>query len=81
MFKSGRSAQEIIDASGIKVVSDEGVLYEEIDKVIAANQDVVAKIKAGNDKSIGFLVGQVMKSTKGQARPDLVNKLLKERIG
>jgi aspartyl-tRNA(Asn)/glutamyl-tRNA(Gln) amidotransferase subunit B len=81
MFKTGRSAQEIIDASGIKVVSDEGVLFAEIDKVIAANQDVVAKIKAGNDKSIGFLVGQIMKATKGQARPDLVNKLLKERIG
>jgi len=81
MFKSGRSAQEVIDSSGIKVVSDEGVLLSEIDKVIAANQDVVAKIKAGNDKSIGFLVGQIMKATKGQARPDLVNKLLKERIG
>jgi len=81
MFKTGRSAQEIIDASGIKVVSDEGVLFAEIDKVIAANQDVVAKIKAGNEKSIGFLVGQIMKATRGQARPDLVNKLLKERIG
>jgi aspartyl-tRNA(Asn)/glutamyl-tRNA(Gln) amidotransferase subunit B len=81
MFKSGRSPQEIIDSSGIKVVSDETVLTAEIDKVILANQDVVAKIKAGNEKSIGFLVGQIMKATKGQARPDLVNKLLKERIG
>jgi aspartyl-tRNA(Asn)/glutamyl-tRNA(Gln) amidotransferase subunit B len=81
MFKSGREAQEIIDTSGIKVVSDEGVLLTEIDRVIASNGDVVAKIKAGNEKSIGFLVGQVMKVTKGQARPDLVNKLIKERIG
>jgi aspartyl-tRNA(Asn)/glutamyl-tRNA(Gln) amidotransferase subunit B len=81
MFKTGRSPQEIIDSSGIKVVSDEGVLFTEIDKVIAANPDVIAKIKAGNEKSIGFLVGQIMKATKGQARPDLVNKLLKERIG
>jgi aspartyl-tRNA(Asn)/glutamyl-tRNA(Gln) amidotransferase subunit B len=81
MFKTGKSAQEIIDSTGIKVVSDTGVLTAEIDKVIASNQDVVAKIKAGNDKSIGFLVGQVMKATKGQARPDLVNQLLKERIG
>jgi aspartyl-tRNA(Asn)/glutamyl-tRNA(Gln) amidotransferase subunit B len=81
MFKTGKTAPEIIEASGIKVVSDETVLYSEVDKVIAANPDVVAKIKAGNDKSIGFLVGQIMKATRGQARPDLVNKLLKERIG
>ncbi|MDR3708542.1 MAG: Asp-tRNA(Asn)/Glu-tRNA(Gln) amidotransferase subunit GatB [Capsulimonadaceae bacterium] len=81
MFATGKDAQQIIDARGISVVSDEGALTTEIDKVLSANTDVVAKIKAGNDKSIGFLVGQVMKATKGQARPDLVNKLLKERIG
>ena len=81
MFKTGRNPKEIIESSGIKVVSDEGVLIAEIDRVVAANKDVVAKIKAGNEKSIGFLVGQIMKATKGQARPDLVNKLLKERIG
>ena len=81
MFAAGKGAQEIVDARGISVVSDEGAILAEIDKVIAANPDVVAKIKAGNDKSIGFLVGQVMKATKGQARPDLVNKLLKERMG
>jgi aspartyl-tRNA(Asn)/glutamyl-tRNA(Gln) amidotransferase subunit B len=81
MFESGKDAQTIIDARGIAVVSDEGAIIAEIDKVIAANADVVAKIKAGNDKSIGFLVGQIMKATKGQARPDLVNKLLKDRIG
>ena len=63
------------------VVSDEGAIVAEVDKVIAENPDVVAKIKAGNDKSIGFLVGQIMKATKGQARPDLVNRLLKERLG
>jgi aspartyl-tRNA(Asn)/glutamyl-tRNA(Gln) amidotransferase subunit B len=81
MFSTGRSAQEIVDARGISVVSDAGALTAEVDKVLTANPDVVAKVKAGNDKSIGFLVGQVMKATKGQARPDLVNKLLKERMG
>ncbi|HEY3328529.1 MAG TPA: Asp-tRNA(Asn)/Glu-tRNA(Gln) amidotransferase subunit GatB [Capsulimonadaceae bacterium] len=80
MFATGKDAQSIVDSRGIAVVSDEGAIVAEIDKVIAANQDVVAKIKAGNDKSMGFLVGQVMKATKGQARPDLVNKLLKERL-
>jgi len=81
MFVSGKGAQEIVDARGISVVSDEGALTTHIDQVLSANPDVVAKIRAGNDKSIGFLVGQVMKATKGQARPDLLNKLLKERIG
>ncbi len=81
MFASGKSAGEVINERGIKVVSDEGAITSEIDKVIAANPDVVAKIKAGNDKSIGFLVGQIMKATKGQAKPDVVNKLLKERLG
>ena len=81
MSKTGQPPQAIIDARGIKVVSDEGAIIAEIDKVIAANADVVAKVKAGNEKSIGFLVGQVMKATKGQARPDIVNKLVKERIG
>ncbi len=80
MFGTGNDAQAIIDARGISVVSDEGAIIAEIDKVLAANQDVVAKIKAGNEKSMGFLVGQVMRATKGQARPDLVNKLLKERL-
>jgi len=81
MFATGKGAQEIVDARGISIVSDEGALTAEIDKVLAANPDVVSRIKAGNDKSIGFLVGQVMKATRGQARPDLVNKLLKGRIG
>jgi aspartyl-tRNA(Asn)/glutamyl-tRNA(Gln) amidotransferase subunit B len=80
MFNTGKSAQEIVDARGLVVVSDEGSIAAEVDKVLAANPDVVVKIKAGNDKSIGFLVGQVMKATKGSARPDLVNKLLKERM-
>ncbi len=80
MFETGKPASEIIESRGIKVVTDEGAIYAEIDKVIAANPDVVAKIKAGNDKVAGFLVGQIMKATKGQARPDIVNKLLKERL-
>jgi aspartyl-tRNA(Asn)/glutamyl-tRNA(Gln) amidotransferase subunit B len=80
MFSTGKSASDIIAARGIKVVSDETAIVAEIDKAMAANPDVVAKIKAGNDKSVGFLVGQVMKATKGQARPDIVNRLLSQRL-
>ncbi|HEX5323549.1 MAG TPA: Asp-tRNA(Asn)/Glu-tRNA(Gln) amidotransferase subunit GatB [Capsulimonadaceae bacterium] len=81
MFETGKPAQVIVDELGISVVSDEGAIAAEVDKVLAANPDVVAKIKAGNPNSKGFLVGQVMKATRGQARPDLVNKLIDERLG
>ncbi len=80
MFSTGQTAQEIVDAKGLAVVSDEGKIEAEVDQVIAANPDVVAKIKAGNDKSKGFLTGQVMKAMRGQARPDVVNRLLDDRL-
>ncbi len=80
MFGTGQSAQEIVEARGLAVVSDEGAIEAEVDKVMAANPDVVAKIKAGNDKSKGFLTGQVMKAMRGQARPDVVNRILDARL-
>ncbi len=51
-----------------------------VDAVIAAHPQSVADYHAGKEKAIGFLVGQIMKQTKGRANPELVNKLLKERI-
>ncbi len=80
MFSTGQSPQAIVDAKGLAVVSDESAIEAEVDKVVAANPNVVAKIKAGNDKSKGFLTGQVMKAMRGQARPDVVNRLLDERL-
>ncbi len=80
MFSTGQSAQAIVDAKGLAVVADEGAIEAEVDKALAANPDVVAKIKAGGEKSKGFLTGQVMKAMRGQARPDVVNRLLDERL-
>ena len=80
MFATGQTAQQVVDAKGLAVVSDDSAITEEVDKVIAANPDVVAKIKGGNDKGKGFLTGQVMKAMKGQARPDVVNRLIDERL-
>lgn len=80
MFETGQTAQQIVDAKGLAVVSDEGAVAAEVDKVLAANPDVVAKIKAGNDKSKGFLTGQVMKALKGQGRPDVVNRLIDDAL-
>ena len=80
MFETGQTAQTIVEAKGLAAVSDDSAIVAEVDKVIAANPDIVAKIKAGNDKSKNALTGQVMKATKGQARPDVVNRLLDERL-
>ncbi len=80
MFETGASPQSIVDARDLAAVSDDTAVAAEVDRVVAANPDVVAKIKAGNDKSKGFLTGQVMKAMKGQAKPDVVNRLLDERL-
>ena len=80
MFETGDSAKAIVDAKGLAAVSDDTALGAEVDKVIAANPDIIAKIKAGNDKSKNALTGQVMKAMKGQARPDAVNRLIDEKL-
>ena len=80
MFAAGQTAGAIVDAKGLAAVSDDGAIVAEVDKVLAANTDIIAKIKAGNDKSKNALTGQVMKALKGQARPDVVNRLIDERL-
>ena len=80
MWVSGDKPKDIIDAKGLSQITDEKVLTEMIDKVIDANPKVVEDYKSGKDKLFGFFVGQVMKASKGQASPELVNKLLKERL-
>jgi aspartyl-tRNA(Asn)/glutamyl-tRNA(Gln) amidotransferase subunit B len=80
MFATGASPQSIVDARSLAAVSDDSAIAAEVDRVVAANPDVIAKIQAGNDKSKGFLTGQVMKAMKGQAKPDVVNRLLDERL-
>lgn len=75
MYATGKTAPQLIDEQGLKVTGTdevEGIVA----RVVAANPDVVAKIKAGADKSKSFLVGQVMKETKGRARPDDISRLL-----
>jgi aspartyl-tRNA(Asn)/glutamyl-tRNA(Gln) amidotransferase subunit B len=62
-------------------VSDTGALEAEIDKIVAASPDEVARFKAGNNKLMGFFVGQVMKATQGKANPKLVNQILAQKLG
>jgi aspartyl-tRNA(Asn)/glutamyl-tRNA(Gln) amidotransferase subunit B len=80
MYESGRSADEIVAAEGLAQVGDESALLEIIRGVIAANADAVAQYRAGKMQTFGFLVGQVMKASKGKANPKLANELLKREL-
>ncbi|MCX5725807.1 MAG: Asp-tRNA(Asn)/Glu-tRNA(Gln) amidotransferase subunit GatB [Candidatus Saganbacteria bacterium] len=80
MLRSGKSVHDIISEKGLTQISDEKELIEVVEKVIIENPKTVEDYKKGKETSITFLVGQVMKATKGRAKPDLVNKLLKEEL-
>lgn len=80
LIASGGDAAEIVKAKGLVQISDEGTLRTMIQEVLAANEQSVADFKEGKGRALGFLVGQVMKASKGQANPQLVNKLLAEEI-
>ncbi len=80
MYKTGKDPAIIIDEKGFKQVSDEGELEKIIDEVMSNNPQQLEQYRAGKDKLFGFFVGQVMKASRGQANPDLVNKLLKKKL-
>jgi aspartyl-tRNA(Asn)/glutamyl-tRNA(Gln) amidotransferase subunit B len=80
MFESGEAPAVIVEREGLKQISDSGALEKIIDEVIAANPKQVEQFKAGKATVIGFLVGQVMKASRGQANPGTVNELLKSRL-
>jgi aspartyl-tRNA(Asn)/glutamyl-tRNA(Gln) amidotransferase subunit B len=72
--------ERVIEARGLRVVSDTGALDAAIDEAIAAQPDVAEKIRAGNAKAVGPLVGAVMKATKGQADAARVSRMILERL-
>jgi len=80
MWTSGKDAEVIVKEKGLVQISDTGEIEAIVDSVIAANPQSVADFKAGKDKALGFLVGQIMRQTKGRANPEMVNKLLRERL-
>lgn len=71
----------IIEAKGLKQVSDSGAIEKIIDEVMAANADMVAQFRAGKEKAFNALVGQAMKASKGKANPQQVNDLLRQKLG
>ena len=80
MFSTGKDADIIIKEQGLVQISDEDTLKELIAQIVEANPKSVEDYKAGKNKAMGFLVGQIMKQSKGQANPTLINKLLTEKL-
>jgi len=80
MFETGRSATQIVKEKGLAQVSDVEELSRIVEQVIADNPGPVAEYLAGKEPVLRFLVGQVMKATRGKANPKLVNRLLRERL-
>jgi aspartyl-tRNA(Asn)/glutamyl-tRNA(Gln) amidotransferase subunit B len=81
MFESGEAPLVIVEREGLRAIGDSGALEKIIDEVIAANPKQVDQYKGGKTTVIGFLVGQVMKASRGQANPAAVNELLKSKLG
>jgi aspartyl-tRNA(Asn)/glutamyl-tRNA(Gln) amidotransferase subunit B len=81
MYKTGKKAGIIVEEKGLVQISDASGLESIIDDLLAKNADAVNKFKAGENKLMGFFVGQVMKETKGKANPGMVNELLRKKLG
>jgi aspartyl-tRNA(Asn)/glutamyl-tRNA(Gln) amidotransferase subunit B len=77
---SASLADEIIEAKGLKQISDTGALEGIIDEVLAANAKSVEEYKAGKEKAFNALIGQAMKATKGKANPAQLTELLKQKL-
>ena len=82
LLTSDKTARAIAEAKNLLQVSDEGAIAAIVDEVLAdpASAKAVEDIKSGNDKAIGFLVGQIMKKSQGKANPALAQKLIRERL-
>lgn len=81
MWEEGSSPDSIIEKKGLKQVSDTGAIEKIVDEVLAANPKSVEDFRAGKTNAIGFLVGQIMKASKGQANPKMVNEILVKKLG
>ena len=72
--------RDIIEARGLKQISDTGAIEKIVDEVLAANAKSVEEFRAGKEKAFNALVGQAMKATKGKANPAQVNEILRRRL-
>ena len=80
MWAEGGEADAIIEAKGLKQVSDSGALEKIVDEIIAANPAQVAEYRSGKEKVFGFFVGLAMKASKGKANPAQMNEILRKKL-
>jgi aspartyl-tRNA(Asn)/glutamyl-tRNA(Gln) amidotransferase subunit B len=80
MYNSGSDPETIVEEEGLKQISDQNELENIVDSIIEANPDAVEDVENGKERAIGFLVGQVMKETRGKANPGLVNQMLRDKL-
>lgn len=80
MFKTGKNPEVVIEEKGLVQISDQSAIDAMVDQVLADNPKSVEDYQAGKERAMGFLVGQVMKMSKGKANPGMVNELLKEKL-
>ena len=80
MYGSGREAEDIVRAERLSQIGDEDELGDVVTRVIAEHQDAVARFRGGNEGALGFLVGQVMRVTRGRANPRMTNELLRRAL-
>jgi len=80
MYKTGKDAEGIVKEKGLLQISDESAIEKAVDEIIAKHPAEVERFKAGEEKLLGFFVGQVMKTTKGKANPQMLNDLMKKKL-
>ena len=80
MLKTGKTPQALVKELGLEQISDEGAIVKIVEETLAENPQSIIDYKAGKDRALGFLVGQIMKKSRGKANPEMVNNLLKERM-
>jgi aspartyl-tRNA(Asn)/glutamyl-tRNA(Gln) amidotransferase subunit B len=80
MYNTGKSAKDIIDEKGLSQITDSGEIEEAVRQALAANPQAIADFKKGKETAIKFLVGQVMRITRGRANPQLANELIERKL-
>lgn len=80
MWKTSKNPKDIVKASGMSQITDSSAIEKIVDDVLAQSAQAVADYRGGKTKLFGFFVGQVMKASKGQANPEMVNQILQAKL-
>jgi aspartyl-tRNA(Asn)/glutamyl-tRNA(Gln) amidotransferase subunit B len=80
MYRTGKGAETIVKEKGLVQISDSAEIEKIVDEILAKSTKEIERFKAGDEKLLGFFVGQAMKATKGKANPQMLNELLKKKL-